>query len=80
MKVLVSTHRSPEFKSVLDLTERQRLITQNEVPLDSSLVETLNVIETDEENPTVYGFEFFPEGDNAEACAKRIRFEALEIS
>jgi hypothetical protein len=79
MKVLVSTHRAPEFRSVLDLTERQKLISTTEVPLDKSLVEILNVIETDEENPTVYGFEVFPD-EAYQANARRIRFEALSIS
>lgn len=79
MKVMVSTHKAPEFRSVLDLTARQKLISQVEVPLDHSLVEVLNVIETEEESPAIFGFEIFPDAD-AQANAKRIRFETLEVS
>ena len=79
MKLIVSTHKAPEFRSILDLSARQRLITTTEIPLDSSLVEVLNVIETDEENPVVHGFELFPNAEK-EAVARRIRFSALSVT
>lgn len=78
MKVLVSTHKAKEFRSVLDLNERQRLLSTKEIPLDNDLVEFLNIIETEEENPSIFGFEVFADEEQT-ASARRIRFEALYI-